>query len=226
MAKYIPLKKPSHHEQVAIDHLLAHLPDDYRLAGPARDVNGRELDGIVLAPTGILVLEYKHWEGRQTPRMYGAWGNSRSTTSSDNPFDQADTGAKRFGTLIKTWFDSGKSPCFVDYLIILTDPESSLDLSDVDQKQAQRVCLLADAPALIEQRLGTKAKFSEKDIEAIARALASPRPGKIILEGIKPVLPKAPMVVKSTFELKPELRPSLRRRFASMVQSIERERGL
>lgn len=224
MAKVIELKRPSRDERAALTFLAASLPDDFMLTTPARNIGGRELDGVVLAPTGILALEYKHWRGEVQPSPYGPWKqNGKNNPRAGNPFEQAEDASKRLASHLKKRIVGGQLPCFVDFVVVLTHPESRLELGQIRMsKDARKVCLLRDGVDSICSLLAPSPVFDPEDLRKLVACLVQPSTSDIVLSAAKPPRVQTHQASVDSENLAVVQAPDKwRSRFQDMVETID-----
>ncbi len=89
-----------------------------------------ELDGLLVCPQGIFVVEIKHWAGRVTGRDLGHW--IHNGIKQNNPLEQA----WRKTMAAKHWLFSmlelhgmkEKSDLWVQAIVVVTRPDIELDV--------------------------------------------------------------------------------------------------
>ena len=123
MADYRELGAPSPAELRALKKLRVSLPADHIVTSNYR-LHNVETDGVVIAPGGVVCIEFKDLAGIVTPRHNGEWGRDRKVDDEErNPYEQGDRAAKKIASDLRRRSKSHPVPCYVDYLIVLNSSE-------------------------------------------------------------------------------------------------------
>jgi ribosomal protein S1 len=162
MAKLVTINEGSRAERAASKWLEEHLPNHWILTSNIdrhnfEEVrNAQELDGLLICPAGIFVLEYKNHVGRITPNRNKSWHRNGEELRSKDEISFHKAHRKIF--TIKD-FLKGVDKAFdglqFHELIILTNENVELDWTSSDIPERSRghmkVALLRDVEAKINQ---------------------------------------------------------------------------
>lgn len=120
----------------------------------------RELDCMLISPLGAFVIDFKSHPGQITPLANEEWrGLTYKNKKEVNPFEQGEKGAISVRNRLAE--DHPEHPWFLEWLIVLTNPNAVLDWAGSNCKDFQRprVCLIDDVEkhiGILAQGLGFK----------------------------------------------------------------------
>ncbi|GAB4323026.1 MAG: hypothetical protein Kow0074_14930 [Candidatus Zixiibacteriota bacterium] len=159
MAIVHPIGQPdTESERLAIRFLAQHLSDDYiiihNLEIPNRSGFAYEVDLIVIAPHAVYVIEEKGYSGHIVGNPH-QW-RLASGVVVPSPIPQINKKVRIIGTRLKS-VDRTLNNVFFESLVLLTDPQATIDLRD---RQADRVVPLSQLPEVLSDpaRLSIDAK--------------------------------------------------------------------
>ena len=169
MARIIEFAESSLLQSTGVLQLASLLPDNCVLAtGCGRLSPGA--DALLLCPSGLVSLNLEVHSGSVRPRSEGPWRLSDGRRLGDvNPFDEVQRGARALEEEIRVRFGPHTPPFSVQYLVVLTDPEVQIDLSDpaLEEEDSRHVANVYDVAAALDVLFPNQPMLSADHFEAI-----------------------------------------------------------
>ena len=148
--------------------LLGHsLSDDYYLINDLYlQGGGGDIDHVVLAPTGVFVLETKNWSGNITVNG-DEWHRDRNRAAGSSPSNQVKRNTQKIRNILDHSPNLRALNVWIEGIVVIASIHAQLHLNN----PTVPILLAQEVPNYIKNR-GAQRRLSKEQLEAVGKEIA------------------------------------------------------